>query len=103
MLKNLVWRFIKGRWASLLGDGIRAVAEGKAGEKPKAIYWWLAGKKTQTGLIIGAVTAGMEYLVSAPPDYVWEQPTVTVLYTFASVLVAAGLADGLARQEPPKK
>lgn len=102
MLKNFVWRFVKGRWASLLGDGIRAIADGKAGEKPKAIYWWLAGKKTPTGLAIGAATAAVEYLVKAPPDYAWEQPTLTVFYTIASILVTAGLADGLTREEPPQ-
>ncbi len=77
-------------WA--LGQ-VRAAAEGRLGPEWKVRYWWLAGKKTITGVVfamIAAVLAALGY------EHAGE-----VLITLGATAVTAGLLDKAWRTEIP--
>lgn len=76
------------QWAA--GPFFTALAEGKYGEKPKALYWWLKGKKTTTGFLVGVLAAAVTYFDPALAGQVG--PNVALL---GGVLVSAGLMDKL--------
>lgn len=76
------------QWAA--GPFFTALAEGKYGEQPKALYWWLKGKKTTTGFLVGLIAAAVTYL---QPELAGRLgPNVALL---GGLLVSAGLMDKL--------
>ena len=76
------------------------VAEGDFGEGPKRAYWWLAGKKTWTGIALGVAwyalsDAGQRGLCAPCASYAeW------LLY-LSGILVSTGLLDKALRSAAP--
>lgn len=87
----------------LLGQ-IRKVAEGGYGKVPQKIYWWMAGKKTYTGVILlGAVYILQRAVADGVCDSTCTDIANTILGPVGLVLVGAGLLDDAWRDEPPKE
>lgn len=101
MLKSILVRLLKAKWSSVLAQLFRAVAEGDFGEKAKAVYWWAAGKKTRTGVLLLAVSLGLKALAGYPNDFPWAPLAAEIVFGIGTFLVTVGLSDGLAREEPP--
>jgi hypothetical protein len=81
---------------------IKAIADGKLGSKPKAIYWALEGKKTWISAGIGVAGFALDTLTT---NGLCAQCAgySSLLYTAAVFLAGVGLYDGAVRAEPPKK
>ena len=77
---------IIAKWA--LGGIFRDIAEGKKGEKLKALYWKAAGKKTVTGAIMGVLFAALLYF---DPSLGGKVEPVAVMVI--GLLVGWGLVD----------
>ena len=75
-----------------IGGQLRAIAEGKKGPLLLHVYDWLVGKKTVTGLLLGAVAVALLSL-----GYVKAAGTVLAI---AGLLVPLGLADAAWRLPP---
>lgn len=102
-MKQKVLAFIlkKLNWGKLLPSLFRAIAEGQAGETPKKIYWFLAGKKTFIGaLLIGLGTAG-EAVCANYTGYQWTCEASTWIYYLGALMASAGLVDGGTRAPWP--
>jgi len=84
------------RWFA--GGIVRDIAEGKKGERAKAIYWWLAGKKTLSAAIL-AILFGALYAFQPDAAERLAQPAATVI----GMLVAWGLIDKTWRNADPPK
>lgn len=82
------------------------LAEGDFGAKPKAAYWWLAGKKTWIGALFGAAWAALDRLdaggVCAAQG--WDcAGWSTTLGGIAAFMLSWGLYDGALRSPVPYK
>jgi hypothetical protein len=86
----------------LLGT-VRKCAEGAYGKIPQKVYWWLAGKKTYSGVVL---LAAVYVLHKAVADGVCDATCTdianTILVPVGGFLVAAGLLDDAWRDEPPR-
>jgi hypothetical protein len=102
-MKDIIVKLLKGRLGQILPALLRAMADGDFGPQAKAVYWFLAGKKTYIGLTLGALAFIFEKLVAAPPDYPWEGAVLAVVYSIAATFFTAGLIDEPLRQDPPQK
>lgn len=78
-------------------------AEGRMGPQLRAVYWWLAGKKTVTGAVLMAVGAGLETLIPSFPEWTWLLPVSQWVYWLGGALAAVGLVDGGTRSPWPVK
>lgn len=65
------------------------------GDKLKKAYWWLAGKKTITGLVVLFAAAGF--------SAIGNEKAAEIVLMVGGFLTAVGLADKLYRAEPPKR
>jgi hypothetical protein len=104
LIKMLLGLLVKNPGA-LAAQVITAIAEGKLGAWTKAAYIWMVGKKTWTGIILGAAAVLLGYLcsltgVTLPFDAcAWQKYLVDASLIMASV----GLLDGAVRATPPDK
>jgi len=79
-----------------LGGVVRDIAEGKSGEGPKKLYWYLSGKKTIVSSIAGLTFAA---LAAWKPQVALDwAPTVTFVLGLA---VTIGIADREWKNAPP--
>jgi uncharacterized membrane protein YedE/YeeE len=102
MMGTLIAKFLKGRWGAILPALLKAIAEGKAGEPAKAIYWKTVGYKTPAGALVFGVGAGLGYVCGSYHDvYPWACTAQTWLMGAGGLLVSVGLVDGGTRAEPP--
>jgi len=86
----------------LLGT-VKKAAEGGYGSRAKAIYWWLAGKKTWAGVIVATVAYGLQTATSAGVcGQECGDAAGWLLYGLAPLLISAGVLDEALRAEPPK-
>lgn len=100
---KLLVDYLRGKkYSAILVSIVKGIAEGKFGEKPKAIYWALEGYKTLIAFVFATLTFALEYAVSSGlwPD---AAPAIPVLYGISAFLLAVGLYDGAVRAEPPSK
>lgn len=72
---------------------LRDIAEGKMGETLKKVYWFLAGKKRLTGLLLAFIAGGLH---ATGHGTIW-------LDLLSAALIQVGLLDVAWRAEPPKK
>ena len=83
---------------------VTGIAEGRFGEGPKKVYWWLSGKKTYIGLAFGLAWALLEYGSSSGTcgklGYDCSHIS-SVLGQVAMFLLAVGLYDGAIRTTAP--
>lgn len=92
--------------SGILAYAVKAIAEGKFGELPKKLYWFLAGKKTVIGSIFGAAWALLAWGSSSGTcgGYGWDcDGWANTLGGIAAFLLAAGLYDGALRTKAPNK
>jgi hypothetical protein len=92
---------------------VKSVAEGKYGEGPKKVYWFLAGKKTWIAIGIAALAGVGQVAVNVLSGCVPEcgsaesvaqlQGLLNHVPAIVGFLVAVGLFDAAVRIEPPKK
>ncbi len=85
----------------LIAALLKKIAEGGFGERPKQIYWALAGIKTYLGLAFAVLSFGLSQahergLCISCADY------NGMLLSVAAFLVSIGLLDGALRTDPPK-
>jgi uncharacterized membrane protein YedE/YeeE len=102
LIVKLAVRFLKGKWGSLLPALLRSVAEGKLGERPKAIYWKTAGYRT----FVGAALVGLGYGLggvcgSYSETMAWACKAQGWVMALGALLAAVGLADGGTRAPWP--
>jgi hypothetical protein len=103
LILKLAVRFFKGKWGSLLPALLRAVAEGKLGERPKAIYWKTAGYRTFTGAALVAAGAGLGAVCANYGEAMaWACKAEGWVMGFGALLAAVGLADGGTRAPWPE-
>jgi len=102
LVGKLAVRFLKGRWGSILPALLRALAEGKFGETPKAIYWKTAGYRTLTGAALSAVAVGAGQVCGSYPDYAWSCDVAKYALAVGVFLAGVGLADGGTRAPWPE-
>lgn len=100
LLKPLLVKTLKGNWGRLLPLLLKAVAEGELGEPAKRVYWWMAGKKTFTGVVILGASAGLE-AVCASHGIQGACDAAHWLYLAGAALTAIGLVDGGTRSPWP--
>ena len=93
MIRKLVGGVAKNIGIKFLLSKIRDAAEGKLGPRAKAIYWWLVGVKTWSGLILAGVSVGLEAL----GYHEWALG----LGVAAGVAIQAGVLDKAWRAEIP--
>ena len=103
MLGNLVVKFLKARWGSILPEVFKAAAEGQFGPKVQAVYWWTAQYKTISGAVLMAVGAGLETVCASFPDMAWSCGASRYVYLVGGFLAVVGLADGGTRAPWPTK
>jgi hypothetical protein len=87
---------------AILAKLVKAVAEGRFGRWPARVYWYLAGKKTITGLVLGTAYVGLTLASEAgicSECSGWAQRLAVV----SVALVAAGLLDRALREDPPHR
>lgn len=87
---------------AILAKLVKALAEGKFGAGPAKAYWFLAGKKTVTGVALGTAYVGLHLsagagLCDACAAYGHQLAVASV------TLVSIGLLDAAVREEPPVK
>lgn len=85
-----------------LAIAVKAIAEGKAGKVPAAIYWKLAGWKTPIALGLGILSGALKFLENqgACSDCALYSEQ---LFAFSAFLAMVGLYDSAIRLEPPKQ
>jgi hypothetical protein len=96
---KLVFQFIT-KPSKAVPTAVTQVAEGKLGEGPKSVYWWLAGKKTWITVIVAGLAEGLS---SMPAEQC--EPCAQYgewAWMAAGVLLVVGLWDGAIRAVPPK-
>jgi len=82
------------RW--FLGGVVRDIAEGKNGDGPKRLYWYLSGKKTIISSIAGLAFAAF---AAWKPHLAFDwAPTATFVL---GVMVTVGIADREWKNAPP--
>lgn len=102
MIGSLIAKFLKGRWGSVLPTLLKAVAEGKAGEPAKAVYWKVAGFKTVTGAALGGIGAGLTFVcTSYGATYPWACTASGWVMGAGALLFGVGLIDGGTRSPWP--
>lgn len=86
---------------AILARLVKKVAEGDFGATPAKVYWWLAGKKTWTALVLATVAGGL-FLASqlglCGPCYDYG----TYIASASVVLGSWGLFDGAVRIQAPE-
>ena len=87
--------------SQILARIIRGVAEGKYGAAAKKVYWFLAGKKTITGIVCAAAYAGLLAAQATGTCAECGKYAETLAYV-AGFLVTVGLFDAAVRLDPPK-
>lgn len=88
--------------STILTKLVKALAEGKFGAGPAKAYWWLAGRKTYTGIALGAayfVLHGGAAAGVCEPCGGYAHGLAVASIT----LVSVGLLDAAIREEPPVK
>jgi len=102
---GLIWRllgkFVRGNWGKVVPTVMKAVADGHLGAAPRAVYWFLAGKKTVIGALLWGAGAALETVCANYPAYAWACPYAAWPYWFGMVLTGLGLADGGTRSPWP--
>lgn len=95
---KLVMQFV-AKPSKAVPTAVTQIAEGKFGEGPKKVYWWLAGKKTWITVIV----AGAAEIMSNIPAEQCEGCAEWAAYTWtaAGILLVVGLWDGAIRAIPP--
>ena len=101
LFRALAIKFIKGHWGSLLPGVFKAAAEGEFGPQIRAVYWWLAGKKTISGAIFVGVGTALEAVCANYPDLAWSCGVSRWIWEVGAVLAAVGLVDGGTRAPWP--
>jgi hypothetical protein len=86
----------------LLAVGVKKLAEGDFGATPAHVYWFLAGKKTWTAIVLagvaGALWAAEQMQICQPcGDY------AGTVVTLSLILTPLGLYDAAIRIEPPQR
>jgi len=87
---------------TLIANLIRKVAEGDFGKRAAVAYWWLAGKKTWSGLVVGAAYYGLTRAAEAGLCYDCAS-WAGYLLSASLFLVGVGLVDAGVRARPPYK
>lgn len=82
------------RWFA--GGILREIAEGKKGPKAKAIYWRLAGWKTDSGFILACAFGALWTFEPALAQQIWP-----AALSMIGILISAGLLDKNWRAEAP--
>lgn len=87
---------------ALLVHLIRKVAEGDFGEKPKWLYWKLAGIKTWSGLVVGIAWFGLTQAGASGLCASCDAFAGYIL-SASAFLISVGLLDAAFRAQPPYK
>ena len=102
ILMKLVTKLVKGNWGKILPMLLTGCAEGKFGPKVKAIYWFAAGKKTVTGMVLIGFAYGLEAVCNVYPEAKWGCQWSQYLVWVGGLLTTLGLADGGNRSPWPE-
>ncbi len=102
LLKNLVIKFVKARWGSILPAVFKAAGEGDLGPTVKRVYWFAAKYKTFTGAILWGGGAALETVCANYPTLGWSCKWPGIIYYAGMILTGVGLADGGTRAPWPK-
>lgn len=84
--------------------GVKMLAEGRFGKGPAAVYRWLEGKKTWTGLAFGVLWGAVAVAEDNGACGAWGLDCTgisTWLGAVAAFLVSVGLYDAALRTKPP--
>lgn len=92
MLLSLVKKL--GLVSKILPALLTAWAEGKLGAPAQKFYWWMAGYKTITGMVLLALGTGMETVCSGYVDYAWTCQASQYVFMAGAALASIGLVDG---------
>lgn len=96
---KLVGQFIM-KPSKAVPSAVNAIAEGKFGEGPKKVYWFLAGKKTWITVVVAGAAEGLS---SIPAEQCADCSTYgEYAWIAAGFLLVIGLWDGAIRAVPPK-
>ncbi len=79
---------------------VKDIADGKYGAKPKALYWWAAGRKTNTAMILAGAAAAL-YALSGTGQCAECGKYAEWIVWAAGILGTVGLYDSAVRIEPP--
>lgn len=102
LLKPLMVKFLKGNWGKLLPMLFKSAGEGQFGPTVRKIYWWTAGKKTITGMILLGAGAALETLCGSYPSIPWSCTASRVIFDVGAFLTTVGLVDGGTRSPWPQ-
>lgn len=100
MLNALILRIFRGKWGSILPMILRAIAEGKFGEGPKKVYWFMAGYKTASGTVLTVLGIGLRAVCA--PEAEWACSSSNFLIVLGGILWQVGLVDGGTRAPWPQ-
>lgn len=101
LLMKIASRFVRGRWGAILPALFRGAADGQFGPQVRAVYWWLAGKKTIAGAILLGTGAALETVCAGYATFAWACQWSGYVYAAGAFLAAVGLVDGGTRAPWP--
>lgn len=87
-----------------IGGRLKDAGEGKSGDTPKRVYWWVHDHAVWVGLALGALDYGLVALTGGNACPVWlncVEARTWVAYV-AEVLVAGGIAVNFHAADPPR-
>lgn len=106
--KLIAFALKHARLSTLLPALFKMIAEGKADRTLgleafplQRFYWWTAGKKTITGMVVTGLGAALETLCTLYPEVAWTCPAAKWCYTIGTFLAGVGLIDGGTRSPYP--
>lgn len=93
LIQKLLVKFFKGNWGKIIPPILTAIAEGKMGPVAKKVYWFMAGKKTISGMVLLGLAYGLE-AVCNQYGTLWGCQWSQWLVWIGGFLASVGLIDG---------